>query len=792
MIHPLRLMDDATNSLIHLIGAKLSASQLVSVKLCSVGSPRPTPERRLRHCCAQIGQVRLSYHTLGATDTRVGGLKTDREIEMEDGSAMVLPDLNIIPIIEQAEEIPCIEKGVPPEQQFDLIETIGKGSCGSVYLYSHIVTQRLVAIKRMSIVQNRDLDEIRKEIQIMQQCRSRYIVSFYGECWLPSSHEMWIVMEYCEGGSVGSIMHRIRRALREIEIVVIVRAALSALQYLHHSGKIHRDIKPDNILINHKAEPKLADFGITMELSGNKREMKTVMGTPYFLAPEILEGEVRYNDKVDIWALGISIIEMAEQYIPHGSCNAMRAIRLITTEPAPRLSIDKGWSSEFQEFVSLSLTKDPVARASASDLLKHPFLATWEGDLMPMLEEALNVTRNKGRRRHASDSPSPMGSPQITRQRSLPSTPDMRTEKMTNEEIGSLRVNLERQKIQIEAERKAIEVEKVKLEDQKRIIKQKARNLMGERSSIKAEKRNIDSNREEMLSNREERAQREAEFRRREEEARRRREREEEEIRKREDHEEEERKRREELIRQKGIELSQMSTTLDEEDLQIEKSIEKITRSLAELQMTLEELSERFLLVTETEKEEAVSLQKQKEEELATEKIVEAKLQALQQQEEERLKQERESMSVASSDDQRPQLPPPKNKLKMRSPNNSLRSTEARPLPDPQPSPKIVLSPTVSSPTLGVPASPIVKSLSAETPKDFVASRANPSTTEELDLNHLPPGWATALDPKGRRYFIDHTTRMTHWKLPDTAIQWMNSNRDKKGNKIPAPLINKR
>lgn len=148
-------------------------------------------------------------------------------------------------------------------------------------------------------------------------------------------------MEYCAGGSLTDIMGKTKKPLTEDQISLVCESVLKGLSYLHESGKIHRDIKPDNILINAQGQAKLgkdcsqltthecaADFGVTGQLSGNKTKMETVIGTPFFLAPEIILNDEGYNSRVDVWSLGISAIEMAEMEAPHATCNPMR----VTTE----------------------------------------------------------------------------------------------------------------------------------------------------------------------------------------------------------------------------------------------------------------------------------------------------------------------------------------------------------------------------------------------------------------------------------------------------------------------------
>ena len=196
-------------------------------------------------------------------------------------------------------------------------------------------------------------------------------------------------MEYCGGGSVSDIMRLRKKTLTEEEISTILMDTLLGLEYLHARRKIHRDIKAGNILLNSEGHAKLADFGVAGQLTDTMAKRNTVIGTPFWMAPEVIQ-EIGYDCLADIWSLGITALEMAEGKPPYGDIHPMRAIFMIPTKPPPSFRNPDRWSSEFIDFVSRCLVKNPEHRASASSLLKHEFItrALPVSMLQQMIQEA--------------------------------------------------------------------------------------------------------------------------------------------------------------------------------------------------------------------------------------------------------------------------------------------------------------------------------------------------------------------------------------------------------------------
>ncbi|PKU43744.1 serine threonine-protein kinase 4 [Limosa lapponica baueri] len=252
-----------------------------------------------------------------------------------------------------------------PEEVFDVLEKLGEGSYGSVFKAIHKESGQVVAIKQVPV--ESDLQEIIKEISIMQQCDSPYVVKYYGSYF--KNTDLWIVMEYCGAGSVSDIIRLRNKTLTEDEIATILKSTLKGLEYLHFMRKIHRDIKAGNILLNTEGHAKLADFGVAGQLTDTMAKRNTVIGTPFWMAPEVIQ-EIGYNCVADIWSLGITSIEMAEGKPPYADIHPMRAIFMIPTNPPPTFRKPELWSDEFTDFVKKCLVKNPEQRATATQLLQ--------------------------------------------------------------------------------------------------------------------------------------------------------------------------------------------------------------------------------------------------------------------------------------------------------------------------------------------------------------------------------------------------------------------------------------
>lgn len=279
-----------------------------------------------------------------------------------------------------------------PEEVFDILCKLGEGSYGSVYKALHKESGNVVAIKQVPL--DTDLHEIIKEISIMQQCDSPYVVKYYGSYF--KNTDLWIIMEYCGAGSVSDIIRLRKKTLTECEIATILSDALKGLEYLHSNRKIHRDIKAGNILLNTDGHAKLADFGVAGQLTETISKRNTVIGSPFWMAPEIIL-EIGYDCVADIWSIGITALEMAEGKPPYADIHPMRAVFMIPTKPPPSFRDPDRWSAEFIDFVSVCLVKNPCDRASATDLIQHIFLQKSKGPtaLTQMIAEACELRKNQ-------------------------------------------------------------------------------------------------------------------------------------------------------------------------------------------------------------------------------------------------------------------------------------------------------------------------------------------------------------------------------------------------------------
>ncbi|WFD28370.1 non-specific serine/threonine protein kinase [Malassezia nana] len=272
-----------------------------------------------------------------------------------------------------------------PYKMFTNLQKIGQGASGGVFTARSIGSNQLVAIKQMVLQQQPKKDLIVNEIEVMKQSRHPNIVNFLSAYMV--NGQLWVVMEYMEGGPLTDIV--LYSILSEGQIAAIAREVLTGLRHLHSHGVIHRDIKSDNVLMSMRGEVKLTDFGFCAQLGPSQTKRVTMVGTPYWMAPEVVTRK-EYGPRVDIWSLGILCIEMIEGEPPYLNENPLRALYLIATNGTPKLHNPEKLSPLMNDFLRVCLDVDAEKRPDASALLDHAFLAQADrlASLIPYIHAA--------------------------------------------------------------------------------------------------------------------------------------------------------------------------------------------------------------------------------------------------------------------------------------------------------------------------------------------------------------------------------------------------------------------
>ncbi|XP_023806946.1 mitogen-activated protein kinase kinase kinase kinase 4 isoform X3 [Oryzias latipes] len=293
-----------------------------------------------------------------------------------------------------------------PAGIFELVEVVGNGTYGQVYKGRHVKTGQLAAIKVMDVTEDEE-EEIKLEINMLKKySHHRNIATYYGAFIKksPPGHDdqLWLVMEFCGAGSITDLVKNTKgNSLKEDWIAYISREILRGLAHLHAHHVIHRDIKGQNVLLTENAEVKLVDFGVSAQLDRTVGRRNTFIGTPYWMAPEVIacdeNPDATYDYRSDLWSCGITAIEMAEGAPPLCDMHPMRALFLIPRNPPPRLK-SKKWSKKFFSFIEGCLVKNYTQRPPTEQLLKHPFIRDQPNERQVRIQLKDHIDRTKKKR----------------------------------------------------------------------------------------------------------------------------------------------------------------------------------------------------------------------------------------------------------------------------------------------------------------------------------------------------------------------------------------------------------
>ncbi|XP_016103150.1 serine/threonine-protein kinase 10 isoform X2 [Sinocyclocheilus grahami] len=286
--------------------------------------------------------------------------------------------LPTIDVKKKTKQYEHVHRDVNPNDIWEIIGELGDGAFGKVYKAQNKETGALAAAKVIETKSEEELEDYMVEIDILASCNHQYIVKLLDAFFY--DNKLSIMIEFCPGGAVDATMLELDRGLEEPQIRVVCKQMLEALQYLHSMKIIHRDLKAGNILLTLDGDIKLADFGVSAKNTKTLQRRDSFIGTPYWMAPEVVMCETMkdapYDYKADIWSLGITLIELAQIEPPHHELNPMRVLLKIAKSEPPTLQQPAKWSMEFNDFLKKALDRNPETRPTTAQLLDHPFVSS--------------------------------------------------------------------------------------------------------------------------------------------------------------------------------------------------------------------------------------------------------------------------------------------------------------------------------------------------------------------------------------------------------------------------------
>lgn len=287
---------------------------------------------------------------------------------------------------------PSVKTEEDPNETWEIVGDIGDGAFGKIFKALNKESGLYSALKQVNVDDEADLTQYSVEVTILSELKHTNIVGMHEAFYYDS--KFWMYLEYCEVGAVDNIIHELEHGLSEPQIQSISKQMCTGLKFLHDNGVIHRDLKAGNVLVTTEAVIKLADFGVSAKGSGPEQKRSTFIGTPYWMAPEVIACETVKDDpydlRADIWSFGITLIEFAQMDPPYSKMNPGRVcIKIMRSDP-PTFDKPKKWSSDLNDFLAKCLQKEPSSRFLASQLLEHPFLRDVESNLplVQLIKEA--------------------------------------------------------------------------------------------------------------------------------------------------------------------------------------------------------------------------------------------------------------------------------------------------------------------------------------------------------------------------------------------------------------------